>query len=157
MVLNDIEKLLAKYNDGETTLEEEELLKHYFTQNMVPPHLEMYKPLFGYFLTQKEEQFTKGIHLKPKSFFNYKWIAVVAVAVVMLGVYYDVTKDDLGTYEDPELAFNTFSRSMEMISSKLNQGTATVGYLNEVQKGTATLGYLNEVENTTNIIFKHTK
>ena len=163
MVLNNIEKLLEKYENGETSLKEEQQLKHYFTQETVAPHLEIYKPMFAYFLVNKQEQFTKDVPLtliskKAKRNFNYKWISVAAVALLMLGFYFGTTigQGDLGTYEDPQLAFNEFSKSMEMISSKFNKGASTVGYLKEVEKGTSTLGYLNEVENTTSIIFKRT-
>ena len=156
MVLNNIEKLLEKYENGETSLKEEQQLKHYFTQETVAPHLEVYKPMFTYFLVNQQEQFTKDVPLKTKRNFNYKWISVAAVAVLMLGFYFGTTLrgSDLGTYEDPQLAFNEFSKSMEMISEKFNTGTSTFGYLNEVNKGASTLGYLNELENATSIIFK---
>jgi hypothetical protein len=156
MVLNNIEKLLEKYDNGETTLKEEQVLKNYFSSDTVAPHLEMYKPMFTYFLVNQQEQFTKDVPLKTKRNFNYKWISVAAVAVLMIGFYFGSSfNNDLGTYEDPQLAFNEFSKSMELISQKLNKGTSTVGYLNEVNKGTSTLGYLNEIENTTRIIFKN--
>lgn len=156
MVLNNIEKLLEKYENGETSLSEEQQLKNYFKQETVAPHLEIYKPMFAYFLVNKQEQFTKDVPLKTTRDFNYKWISVAAVAVLMLGFYFgqSLIIDDLGTYEDPQLAFNEFSKSMEMISSKFNKGASTVGYLDEMQKGTSSLGYLNEIENTTRIIFK---
>ncbi|PWH83142.1 hypothetical protein DIS18_00895 [Algibacter marinivivus] len=157
MVLNNIEKLLEKYENGETSLKEEQVLKNYFTSDTVAPHLEMYKPMFAYFLGNQQEQFTKDVPLKTKTIFNYKWISVAAVAVLMLGFYFGTSfgNTDLGTYEDPQLAFNEFSKSMEMISTKFNKGASTVSYLNEVNKGTSTLGYLNEIENTTSIIFKN--
>lgn len=162
MVLNNIEKLLEKYENGETNLEEEQVLKNYFTSDTVAPHLEVYKSMFTYFLVNKQEQFTKDILLTPiakkgKRNFNYKWLSVAAIALIMLGFYFgqSLISDDLGTYEDPQLAFNAFSESMEMISSKFNKGASTVSYLNEVNKGTSTLGYLNEIENTTRIIFKN--
>ncbi|WP_298551006.1 hypothetical protein [uncultured Algibacter sp.] len=157
MVLDNIEKLLEKYENGETSLKEEQQLKYYFTQETVPPHLEMYKPMFTYFLVNKQEQFTKDVPLKTNRNFNYKWISVAALVALMLGFYFGTTLNtgELGTYEDPQLAFNEFSKSMEMISSKFNKGASTVGYLNEVNKGTSALGYLNEVENTTSIIFKN--
>lgn len=157
MVLDNIEKLLEKYENGETSLKEEQQLKHYFTQGTVAPHLEMYKPMFEYFLVNKQERFTKDVPLKTKRNFNYKWISVAAVAVLMLGFYFgtSIYGGDLGTYEDPQLAFNEFSKSMEMISEKFNTGASTVSYLNEVNKGTSTLGYLNEIENATSIIFKN--
>lgn len=162
MVLNNIEKLLEKYENGETSLKEEQVLKNYFASDTVAPHLEIYKPMFTYFLVNKQEQFTKDVPLtlkikKAKRNFNYKWISVAAVAVLMLGFYFgtSLNNNDLGTYDDPQLAFNDFSKSMEMISSKFNKGASTVSYLNEVNKGTSTLGYLNEIENTTSIIFKN--
>lgn len=161
MVLNSIEKLIEKYENGETSLKEEQVLKTYFTSDTVAPHLEMYKPLFTYFLESQQEQFTKDVPLKTKRTFNYKWISVAAVAVLMLGVY---LKEPLvssyenyayGTYDKPEDALTEVSNSLAMISNHLNKGTSTVGYLNEVNKGTSTLGYLAEVENTTSIIFKN--
>ena len=155
MVLNNIEKLLEKYENGETSLKEEQVLKNYFTSDTVAPHLEVYKPMFTYFLVNQQEQFTKDVPLKTKQTFNYKWISVAAVAVLMLGLYFGtLSSNNLGTYEDPQLAFNEFSKSMEMISTKFNKGASTVSYLNEVNKGTSALGYLNEIENTTSIIFK---
>lgn len=154
MVLNNIEKLLEKYESGETTLNEEQQLKHYFSKETVEPHLEMYKPMFAYFLVNQQEQFTKDVPLKTKRTFNYKWISVAAVAVLMLGFYFN-QPNNVGTIEDPQLAFNEVSKALEMISNNFNKGASTVGYLNEVNKGTATLGYLNEIENATGIIFKN--
>ncbi|WP_111306939.1 hypothetical protein [Confluentibacter sediminis] len=155
MVLNNIEKLLEKYENGETSLKEEQQLKNYFSQETVAPHLEMYKPMFAYFLVNQQEQFTKDIPLKTKKVFNYKWISVAAVAVIMLGVYLKSNlNNDLGTINDPEIAFNEVSKSLEMISKSFNTGTSTLQYLDEYDKGASTLGYLNEIENTTNIIFK---
>ena len=157
MVLNNIEKLLEKYENGETSLKEEQQLKNYFSQETVAPHLEMYKPMFAYFLGNQQEQFTKDVPLKTKRIFNYKWISVAAVAVLMLGFYFGRQPDNVGTIEDPQLAFNEVSNSLAMISSHFNKGASTVNYLNEVNKGTSTLGYLNEIENTTSIIFKSNK
>lgn len=156
MVLNNIENLLEKYENGETSLKEEQVLKNYFSNDTVAPHLEMYKPMFNYFLVNQQEQFTKSVPLKTKRTFNYKWLSVAAVAVLMLGFYFGKSfNNDLGTYEDPQLALNEVTKSLEMISQSFNKGTSTVGYLNEVNKGTSTLGYLNEIDNATSIIFKN--
>ena len=155
MVLNNIEKLLEKYENGETTLKEEQQLKNYFSQETVAPHLEVYKPMFEYFLVNQQEQFTKDVPLKTKRIFNYKWISVAAVAVLMLGFYFkSSTKDNLGTYQDPQMAYNEVVKSLTMISNQFNKGVSTVGYLDEMEKGTSTLRYLNELDNSTQIIFK---
>ena len=158
MVLNNIEKLLEKYENGETTLKEEQQLKNYFSQETVAAHLEMYKPMFAYFSVNQQEQFTKDVPLKTRRTFSYKWISVAAVAVLMIGFYFKSnTKNDLGTYQDPQMAYNEVVKSLAMISNQFNKGVSTVGYLDEMNKGTATLGYLNEIENTRNIIFKPVK
>lgn len=167
MVLTNIKELLEKYENGETTLKEEQQLKHYFSQETVEPHLEMYKPLFAYFLVNQKEQFTKDVPLKTKRTFNYKWLSVAAVAVLMVGFYFN-QPTNVGTIEDPEIAFNEVSKSLAMISGHFNKGTNTIsyldemnkgksvlGYLNQVNKGTSTLNYLNEIENTRKLIFKN--
>jgi len=155
MVLNNIEKLLEKYENGETSLKEEQALKNYFLQENVAPHLEIYKPLFAYFFVNQQEKFTKDVPLPTKKVINYKWISVAAVAVIMLGIYLKPTlNDDLGTIHDPELAFNEVSKSLEMISKSFNKGTSTLDYLETYEKGVSTLGYLTEMEKGTSIIFK---
>ena len=155
MVLNNIEQLLEKYENGETTLKEEQQLKNYFSQETVAPHLEMYKPIFAYFKVNQEEQFTKTLPLKTKRNFNYKWLSVAAVAVLMIGFYFKSNdQNDLGTYDDPELAYNEVLKSLAMISNQFNKGTSTISYLNEINKGTSALGYLNQFENSKNLIFK---
>lgn len=160
MVLNDIEKLLKKYTNGETTLDEEQVLKTYFSSPTVAPHLKMYTPMFAYFLNNKQEQFTKDVVLINKLKFNYKWVAIAAVTVFMLGIYFKTPLVKVystyvyGTYNEPEKAFKEVSNTLAMISNHFNKGTHAIGYLDELEKGTVTLGYLNEIENTTNIIFK---
>ena len=155
MVLNNIEQLLEKYENGETTLNEEQQLKNYFSQETVKPHLEMYKPMFTYFLVNEQEQFTKDVPLKTKKNFNYKWISVAAVAVLMLGFYFNSPfGGETFTEHEQQLALNQFKESMQLISTNFNKGTTAVSYLENIEKGAEQVGYLEEIENTTSIIFK---
>ncbi|CDF78809.1 conserved hypothetical protein [Formosa agariphila KMM 3901] len=163
MVLNNIEELLEKYENGETTLQEEAQLKAYFSQEHIAPHLELYRPLFAYFKANKTETYTKEIPLKSKKTPIYSWLSVAAIAILMLGFYFNSTQiitsneDDLGTIQDPELAYNEVVKSLELISKSLNKGASTVSYLKSYNKGIATVGYIAELEQSSNIIFKNTK
>ncbi|MDO7170621.1 hypothetical protein [Mariniflexile sp. AS56] len=152
--------MLEKYENGDTSLKEEQALKNYFSQETVAPHLEVYKPMFAYFSVSKQEQFTKDLPLKTKKVFTYRWIAVAAVAVLVVMVYFKkpavstYQEYAYGTYNNPEDAFNEVTKQLAMISNHFNKGVSTVNYLEEVNKGTGTLGYLNEIGNATSIIFK---
>ncbi|HWV30835.1 MAG TPA: HEAT repeat domain-containing protein [Dyadobacter sp.] len=52
----DIEKLLEKYYDGETSLEEERALKQFFQHGEIPEHLQSHAAQFGYFANARKEQ-----------------------------------------------------------------------------------------------------
>mgnify|MGYP000076261084 FL=1 len=49
MELANIEKLVIKYKNGTTSLEEESILRNYFTGESVAAHLQEYVPMFTYF------------------------------------------------------------------------------------------------------------
>lgn len=162
MVLNDIEKLIKKYENGETSLKEEQVLKQYFKEKDVAPHLEYYRPIFSYFLENKQVQHTNALLLKSKNTFNFKWLSVAAALAIVAGVYFikpatapQCKKEIVGTFCKPETAFMEVSKQLTIISNHFNKGAATVNYLNEINKGTATINYLNEIENSTRIVFKN--
>ncbi|MCK5400111.1 MAG: hypothetical protein KAJ28_00630 [Flavobacteriaceae bacterium] len=159
MVLDNIEKLLEKYDNGETTLQEEQQLKHYFTQETVEPHLEVYKPMFQYFLQTQEEQFTKDVPLKPsKTYTLYKWISVAAVAVLMFGIYIQVNNPVQPT-EEQLLAYNQTMDALHLVSSQFKKGNESMNAFglmsSSLNKGTENMAYINQFSNTTNKIFKN--
>jgi hypothetical protein len=51
----DIDKLLEKYYDGETTLAEEKQLREFFQQSSIPAHLETHAGQFRYFADARKE------------------------------------------------------------------------------------------------------
>jgi len=159
MVLNNIEKLLEKYDNGETSLNEEQQLKDYFSQETVAPHLEMYKPMFDYFLASQQEQFTKHLPLETKKVYNYKWLSVAAVAVLMIGFYFNnsFTQNDLGTYNEDQaqLAYNEIAKSLELVSRNFNRGTSQVSYLGAMDNASTQVNYLEAMNNPMERIFKN--
>ena len=140
MEFDKIEQLLEKYFDGETSITEENELKNYFSSSDVAQHLEHYKPMFGYFSTAKEQHFEQHIPLTAKKH-KVAWISVAASVVVLLGAgtfayfNYDTTSksQDLGTYDNPEIAFRETQKALSMLSDNVNVGVESVQYIRKYQ------------------------
>jgi len=140
MELIKIEQLLEKYFDGETSIIEENELRAYFSSSDVAQHLEQYKPLFGYFSTAQEQQFEQQIPLHTKKL-KIAWISIAASVVVLLGAgtfaYFNYNQpqqnQDLGTYDNPEIAFRETQKALELLSSNVNVGVESVQYINEYE------------------------
>lgn len=142
MELNKIEILLEKYFDGETNSKDEKELRNYFSSPNVLPHLEQYKPLFGYFssaLTQKiEHKIPVASNFQVKNR-NLTWVSIAASVVIMLGVgsyvyFGNKTVDqDLGTYNNPEVALKETQRALAMLSTHVNTGIVSVNYIQEYE------------------------
>lgn len=163
MALDNIEQLLEKYENAETTLAEEAQIRDYFAQDDIPAHLESYKLLFQYVSHTKQEQFTKHVPLQTKRTKVYQWISVAAVAVLMLGAYFQVTEmnqkttlDDLN--HEQLMAYNQTMAVFTLVSSKFNEGTDNLSALNlvssKLNEGAENLTHLKEFNETTNKIIK---
>jgi hypothetical protein len=167
MVLNSIEKLLEKYDNGETTIKEEQQLKTYFAQEEVAPHLESYKTMFQYFNNTKQELYTKDVPLKPRKSYIYQWISVAAVAVLMLGIMIpNVWGEDQTSvetvYTQQQLeAYNQTKNALSMLSTSFNDAASSVNTLSLVstnfEKGTEKVNHINEFAKTTNKLVKKNK
>lgn len=162
MVLNNIEQLIEKYENGNTTLQEEQQLRDYFSNGDVAPHLEVYKTMFMYFLQTHEEQFTKDVPLKPKKTNHlYTWISVAAIAILMFAVYTQIGRSDSLSNEltDEQLmAYNQTREALDLVSAQFAKGKDNMDALGlmstSLNKGTENMAYINQFSNTTSKIFK---
>ncbi len=143
MALDRIEKLINNYFEGETSIEEENELKIYFTSADVAQHLEQYQPVFGYFSQAKKQQFEATIPLKAKKRKNVAWLSIAATIVVMLGIgtfmYNNTTEkpsvlSEYGTFDNPEVALAETQKALTLVSQKINVGKQSVSYINEYQR-----------------------
>ena len=140
MELANIEKLLEKYLNAETTIAEEKTLKNYFSNENVAPHLEEYQTLFGYFSTSKNERYTKTIQLNSQKK-SWKWLSVAASVILLVSVY--------SGYENiqqrkAEKVYAETIGAFEILSANLN-------------KGNVAIAQLQRFDDTTNKIFKQPK
>lgn len=152
MALDRIEKLLEKYFEAETTIAEEKELKDYFASSDVAQHLDQYKPIFGYATQAKQEQFSFApfgfeprasatIPLNSKKRKSVVWLSIAASVAVLLSVglftfnhYNQPVSEDLGTYDDPEVAFRETQKALALISKSVNKGIESMEYLNEYEQ-----------------------
>jgi len=136
MELANIEKLLEKYDNAETSLKEESLLKEYFSQENVASHLIEYKALFTYFNETKEERYTKTIPLKRKRP-NLWWLSVAASVALLFSVYFMNDTNTLSAKEqkEAEIAFQETQKAFQLISQNLNKGgNVAIAGLSEFEK-----------------------
>ncbi|CAM1372474.1 hypothetical protein [Tenacibaculum xiamenense] len=154
MELANIEKLLEKYLNAETTLNEEKILQTYFTSGKVAPHLEEYSFMFNYFQQSKNETFTKTIQLKSEktSKMNWKWLSVAASVVLLFSTYIGY-----GEYQEREQRrqFEQIKEALQMVSTNLNKGNeALYAVSNNINKGKKAIGYLNTYEKAVNKVIE---
>ena len=160
MVLNNIETLIEKYNNAETSLQEEAQLKAYFNGDHVAPEFEHYKPIFIYFSKSKQEQYTKDVPLNTKKTKLYQWISVAAVAVLMLGL---IVPSFMGpTEEEKQEALMVYNQTMEafsLISLGMNEGKTQLSSLalvgENIKEGAQQASKLSQFSTMTNKILKN--
>lgn len=139
MELKNIEILLEKYLDGETSISEENELRKYFSLTDISPHLMEYKPMFAYFSSAREQKLENERPIKSKKS-NAIWFSIAASVVIMLGVatymHFDnkVADQELGTYGNPKVALKETQRALAMLSNHVNTGIESVIYIKEYKK-----------------------
>jgi hypothetical protein len=141
MELANIEKLVEKYLNAETSLQEEATLKNYFTEGNVPPHLQEFESMFMYFETAKEETYPQTIHLESNKSKrkNLQWISLAASIVLLLSVF--VGKNKYSEYQErkeAEKIFAQVSKGFKLLSTNLKKGEQAVAtlytYENKINK-----------------------
>lgn len=134
MELANIEVLVEKYLNAETSLQEEATLRTYFLSDHVAPHLQEYQVLFGYFSKVKEETYTKTIQLDAEKT-NWKWLSVAASVLLLVSVHFGNTYAE---QKKVEKQYAQVSSILKMLSVNLKKGDQAVAslytYENTVQK-----------------------
>ena len=158
MDLKHIEELLEKYNDGVTTLQEEQKLKAYFSNEPIAKHLKVYQPLFTYYKKQNTVKYVQPITVKTKSRRPIYTLSIAALLLLMFGVYLNrpTPQEQLGTFneDEVELAYKTFKETMTLVSVNINKGTSNIKYIASLNRGVDQLQHLNKFNTATQIIFK---
>lgn len=154
MNLHEIEKLLEKYFEGESSLAEEKLLRDFFASDKVP---ERWKNLGNYFsfIVQEQDQQLEDIDFDNKVMSVVKenklaplvdlrrpwiyWISGVAASILILiavFVKFDpFTKTFEDTYKDPQTAYLEAKKILLYVSARFNKGTAVLEPVTALETG----------------------
>ncbi len=133
--MEPIESLLDKYWKGETTLEEEKLVKKHFAKQKTSENVD--GSYFNGISKRKEMKYrgeTPGFHIS----FNKRWVSLAATVIigVMVGIIslqQDSSKDPY-LVEDPEKALEITRNAFQMISNNLNEGKKYSREINNINK-----------------------
>ena len=159
MELKHIESLLEKYEDGQTSLQEEAQLKHYFTTETVAPHLEVYRSIFTYFVSDKQHSSQSLLHTTRSTSVQYRWFASAAVVAIMFSVFMTFTSEDEFTKltNEEQLVYNETLKAFDLISNHMHRAAAPLNALNIIsnsfEKGQQNVVFLEKFNNSTNKIF----
>ncbi len=137
MELHQIKILLEKYFDGNTSIAEENQLKNYFSSADIAPEFAPYKPMFSYFSHAKNESSNIGLPQEQRKN-RTAWLSIAASAVVLLGVglmFFNQTKqEDLGTFDNPEIAMRETRKALNLLSGNVNKGLQSMQYVQEYEE-----------------------
>lgn len=148
MKKEEVEKLLARFYEGETSVKEEQELRHYFETEDIPKSLQADKELFsvltdntevkipinmGSKLSQAIDQWAeaenRAINIKHNRKIYWQWTSGIAASILLLfGIWTYVDKDDNGkpvvadTYTNPEDAYKEAQKALALVSFNLNKG-----------------------------------
>lgn len=140
MELTEIEKLLVKYEDGNTTLAEEQVLRDYFNNEEVPPHLYEYQAMFTYSVKARSNTFNKEVPYKKRKK-RFAFMGIAASIVIAIGLFValnnpvvEMEQHQLGTIEDPQEAYLKAKETLLLVSEALNFGKEELTYVEEFDK-----------------------
>jgi hypothetical protein len=173
MDYQEIDELLNKYLEGETTLEEEVLLKDYFSQPDIDPKHFEWKEMFRFFAEgQKNSAPPFDTEAELKTVIEGEWKketrnrfrriiawagSAAAVLVLSFGLFnylYKPKSPVKDTYTDSRLAYIETKRALMLVSKAMNRNTASLKYLSKVDESFNHLKKVAEIDKVVNSVKK---
>ena len=142
MDYNNIRKLLDKYWEGESTVQEETQLREFFTSADVPEDLKTFQPLFQFFQLEQDKNlngaFDQRLIQKLKSSekrtvkvrtIPYYLMRIAAVGLLLVSIYFVNDQWNQNAAEPmaseemtPEEVYAQTKQALLLVSAKLNKG-----------------------------------
>ena len=167
MDLKKIRALLEKFYNGESTLEEENVLKDYFSNELIDDEFIADKDIFLYQIQENEnnqnipdisDEIWNKLHsekynnTKINNKIVYFYLRIAASIIVIVGSFFLIKNQvfnkstDLqfavDTYDDPQLAYQQAKETLLYVSAMLNTGTKHLEPITKIDEGTKPLNSL---------------
>ena len=162
MERNQITGLLQKYYERLSSQDEEKKIMDYFLGGDVPDDLEMDRKHFLALADMQNEDIEVPSDLesnilnrlaaeqKPVRRLNtrmlYTITSVAAGLALVVSTFMFINRQpNLGTYDDPQIAYAETKEALEMVSQIFNQGTDQLSNLSEMDRAIQPLNQLGKV------------
>ncbi len=126
----NIEKLLEKYENAETTLAEEKFLKEFFQNDEVPEHFQDYKVLFSSYSAFKEDEFKPMLNISKKKF-NWYYLSIAASILLLFSISLGYNEYDKRI--QAQKAYTETKQALDLLSYNMNKGNMAFVQLKEYQ------------------------
>lgn len=152
MKTDEVERLLAKFYEGETSISEEQELHRYFVTEQVPEHLLADKEVFSALadhteidvpldlesklnksIDQWEETEKKAVKIRHNRKIYWQWMSGIAAGLLLVfGIWTYVDRHESSTtaiadtYTNPEDAYREAQKALALVSLNLNKGMKQV-------------------------------
>jgi hypothetical protein len=146
MDYNNIRKLLDRYWEGESSLQEETQLRDFFAGTNVPEDLKPYQPLFQFFQMEQEkkldgdfdERLVQKLETAEKPEVKirklpYYLMRIAAAGLLLFSIYFVNEQWNQPSYESmaaeemtPEEVYAQTKQALLLVSAKLTKGTNVV-------------------------------
>ena len=112
-------------------------MQEYFSSEGVAQHLMQYKDMFCFYSVARQEKPERQMPLQPAKQ-RAEWLSWAASVAVLLGVgtflyFNNQGPQDLGTYDDPALAFAETQKALDLLSGNVNKGFESIHYVGEYE------------------------
>lgn len=165
MNTREIEILIGRYFEAETTLEEEKLLKQFFSGNNVPDELKHHSALFKFASNEEklhapsltDEQLSGSIQGKKRNLFanrrSYLTLAGIAASLLLFVALWqtfdgnnNVQTSPAYTQSEIDEALQVTQKTLAFASEILNHGTAPLENLNRLNAAAPVAEGLQKLE-----------
>jgi hypothetical protein len=151
MNTDEVKKLLEKYYEGDSSIDEELILKEFFSRDEMPEEFKAERDIFCYFLQSSGMPLPSGgftdriisavddadIRLKRSDRRRiFRIVTGIAASILIIAgsyLYFNYRSEQADTYSNPELAYNEAMKILVDVSVRLNRGTMELGKVGMMQ------------------------